>query len=174
MSDRALKILLGVSLVANVFIVGGVVGALYMRVNQPPSPAQRPAPLAGAADALSATDRDAFRAMIRAQIPVIRPLQQDARAARRDALAGLAAPAFDRAAVGALMARARDDEAKARGHMEESVLDFAAKLPVNERLALVSGMRRGAMERRMMMKGPRPEGPPPSDGPRPDAPPPPP
>ena len=51
-------------------------------------------------------------------------------------------PTFDRAQVGALMARARADEDKARGVMEGAVLDFAAKLPADERASLVRSMRR--------------------------------
>ena len=44
---------------ANVFIIGGLAGAIYMRASQPSSSLQHPPPLVGAADTLSPADRDA-------------------------------------------------------------------------------------------------------------------
>ncbi len=176
MSDRGLKIALGLSLVANVFIIGGVLGAVYMSPHGPWGGRGGPGnPLARAADALNPTDREAFHQVLRAQIPAVRPLQQDGRQARRQALDDLASPSFDRAAAGALMARARADDEKARGQIEDAVLDFAARLPADERAALAKGMRhdgvRGWMRRRGGPHGPA-EGPPPGE-PQPDGPPPP-
>jgi uncharacterized membrane protein len=138
MNGRGLKIALGVSIALNVFIVGGIVGAIYMhRTASPAGP-----PLMRAGDGLSSQDRDAFRRMLETEIPVVRPLQDDARQARRQAMDALQQPTFDRVQVGALMARARADEDKARGVMEGAVLDFAAKLPADERASLVRSMRR--------------------------------
>jgi uncharacterized membrane protein len=116
MSDRGLKIALGVSLVANVFVIGGVVGAIYMRGHSPFAMHGPPGnPLGRAAEMLNPNDRDAFHQTLRAQIQTVRPIQQDSHEARRQAMDDLAAPTFDRAATGALMARARADDEKARG-----------------------------------------------------------
>jgi uncharacterized membrane protein len=164
MSDRGLKIALGISLVANVFVIGGVLGAVYMRAHSPAGmhgPLGNP--LARATDMLNPNDRDAFHQMLRAQIPTIRPLQQDSRAARRQAMEDMTAPTFDRAGAGALMARARADDEKARGQIEDAILDFAAKLAPDERAALAKGMRRGAMQRWMLRKGGHPDGAPPPE-----------
>jgi uncharacterized membrane protein len=172
MSDRGLKIALSISLVANVFVIGGVVGAVYMRGHSPFVMHGAPGnPLGRAAEMLNPNDRDAFHQTLRAQIQTVRPIQQDSHEARRQAMDDLAAPTFDRAATGALMARARADDEKARGLMEDAILDFAAKLPADERTALAKGMRRDGMRRWMMHKGghggsndnpPPPDGPPPS------------
>jgi len=171
MSDRGLKIALGISLVANVFVIGGVLGAVYIGGHGPMGLRGPPGnPLVRAADQLNPADRDAFHQVIRAQIPVVRPLQQESHQARRQAMDDLAAPTFDRAAAGALMARARADDEKARGQIEDAILDFAAKLPADERTALAKGMRRDGMHRWMLRRGGRGgsgEGPPPPDGPPP-------
>ena len=165
MNGRGLKIALGVSLAINVFAIGGIAGALYMR-------AQSAVMHGGPAEALSPADRDAFRQMIRAQIPTLRPLQQDARQARHQAMTLLQAPTFDRAAVAALMARARADDQQARSQMEGAVLDFAARIPASERSALMHGLHHGAMQHWRMHGGPDGGPPPPPDGPESDAPPP--
>ena len=172
MSERGLTIALGISLVANVFVIGGVVGAIYMHAHSPAGMRGPPGnPLVRAADQLNPNDRDAFHQMLRAQIPTVRPIQQDSRQSRRQAMDDLMAPSFDRAAAGALMARARADDEKARGQIEDAVLDFAAKLPADERTALAKGMRRDGMHRWMMHRGgPGGSG----EGPSPDGPPPPP
>jgi uncharacterized membrane protein len=168
MSDRGLKIALGVSLVANVFVIGGVVGAIYMRGHSPFAMHGPPGnPLGRAAEMLNPNDRDAFHQTLRAQIQTVRPIQQDSHEARRQAMDDLAAPTFDRAATGALMARARADDEKARGLMEDAILDFAAKLPADERMALAKGMRRDGRRHWMHWggRGGSGDGPPPGDAP---------
>jgi uncharacterized membrane protein len=166
MSGNGLKIALGVSLVVNVFVVGAAAGVLLTHGHGPNGGRGGLGgnPLAHAGDALPTVDRDAFRATLRAQIPTVRPIQQDARQSRRAATDAIMAPTYDRAGIGALMARARADDEKARGQIEDAVLDFAAKLPADERTTLVEGMRRGAMQRWMQRRGggqPPQESPPP-------------
>jgi uncharacterized membrane protein len=149
MSDRPVKIALAVSLAVNVFVIGAVVGAIYMHMHAG-GPSRMGNPLLRASEALRPDDRTAFRQMLRAQIPLVRPIQTDAREARREAMTALEAASFDRAAVGALIARARADDEKTREVLEDAVLDFVAKLPADERAAMVDAMRRDAAKRWML------------------------
>jgi uncharacterized membrane protein len=142
---------LGVSLTANLFLVGAIVGALYMQAQKPPS---RPPVLLGRACATRAGQPPgAFRQMLCNQVPVIRPLQQDSFEAKRQAMALMTAPTYDRAAVGALFDRARADDMKVRAQVENAILDFAAPLPADRREHLVEMMRGNARRRAMMRQG---------------------
>ncbi len=149
MSDRGLKIALGVSLVANVFIVGAVAGALYMAAKPAPEPQHQipPRPCAGVAT----TQLNTLRAALCAQAPANRPLQLDSLAAKRQSLDLLTAPTFDRDAVDAQFARARDDDFKVRTRVETAIIDFAATQPLDRRAKLVDALRENA-RRRMMMR----------------------
>jgi uncharacterized membrane protein len=149
LTDRALKIGLGASLTANLFLVGAIAGALYMQSQKPP--ARPPAPLGrGCA---SDVQRGPLRQKLCDQVPTLRPIQQDSAAVKRQAMALMAAPTYDRAAIGALFDRARADDMKVRAQMENTILDFAAQLPVDRRERLVEGMRGNARRRMMMRQG---------------------
>ena len=79
-------LLLGLSLVVNVFVVGAFVGVFLGRiVNAPPPGAQRPNALMSAAGRLDPNDRDAFRALMQDVVQRDGPTQLDAREARRQA-----------------------------------------------------------------------------------------
>jgi uncharacterized membrane protein len=148
LSNRGLKIALGVSLVANVFIVGAVAGALYMAAKpKAEPPLQNPVrPCAGLAAAPAAT----LRTALCAQAAANRPLQQDSLAAKRQALELMTAPVFDRDATNAVFARARDDDFKVRARTETAIVDFTATLPLDRRAKLVDGLRENARRRAML------------------------
>jgi len=149
LTGRALPIALGISLTANLFLVGAIAGGLYMQAQKPPPQAQiSPGRACGDAGA----PRGAFRQMLCNQVQTVRPIQQDSAQAKRQALALLAAPTYDRAAVGALYDRARADDMKIRAQIENAVLDFAAHLSVNRRERLADGLRGNAKRRAMMMR----------------------
>ena len=149
MTDRSLKIGLGVSLTANLFLVGAIAGALYMQAQKPPP---RPPGPAGRPCAPGA-QRGPLRQLLCDQAPITRPIQQDSAAAKRQAMTLMAAPTYDRAAIGALFDRSRADDMKVRAQMENTILDFAAHLPVDRRERLVEGMRDNARRRMLMRRG---------------------
>jgi len=140
------KILLGVSLVLNLFVIGAVAGVLIIR-QQALARGGGGDPLMSAADALPPEQRGAFRAMIGPMLGSLRPDLRDARRARHDAMARFQVQPFDRAAASADFARARADDAAARGRVEEALLDFAAKLPPDRRAAFAKGLTRSAVAR---------------------------
>lgn len=150
MSPRALTIALVVSLVVNVFVIGAVAGVLLTH-GAPPwakSP-PRPNPLMAAAANLDPADRDALRALMIDEVQRQAPTRIDAMMARRQAVALMRAPTFDRAAAGAALDRARADDMAVRQKLENTLLDFAAKLDARSRIALSDGMTRGAARRWM-------------------------
>ena len=140
------KVLLGVSLVLNVFVVGAVAGVLVIR-QQVLARAGAGDPLMNAADALPPNQREAFRALIGPTLLSLRPGLRDARIARHDAMVRFRVQPFDRVAASADFARARADDAAARGRVEETLLDFAAKLPPDQRAVFARGLTRAAVAR---------------------------
>jgi uncharacterized membrane protein len=57
------------------------------------------------------------------------------------------APNFDRAAAGAALDRARADDVQVRQKLENTMLDFAAKLDQQNRTVLSEGLGRGPVIR---------------------------
>jgi uncharacterized membrane protein len=146
MSGRWLKILLGVSLVLNLFVIGAAVGVLLLR-HQAIARAEKADPVLSAADELPPAQRDAFRAMMSAKLASLGPGLRDARLARHDAMLRVRAEPFDRATASADLARGRADDAAARGAVEETILDFAATLPPDQRASFSRGLVRSAIAR---------------------------
>ena len=150
MTTRAMAIGLGVSLTANLFLVGAIAGALYMQSQKPPP--RQPAPL-GRSCANPAAPRGPFWQMLCDEVATARPIQQDSADAKRQAMVLMAAPTYDRAAIGVLFDRARADDMKIRAKMENAILDFATPLPVDKRERLVAALRGNARRRMMMRRG---------------------
>jgi len=151
MTTRAMKIGFGVSLTANLFLVGAIAGALYMQSQK--SPPRQPMLLGRACAGAAGAPRGPFRQMLCDQLPTIRPVQQDSFQAKQQAMALMTAPTYDRAAIGALFDRARADDMKARAQVENAILDFAAPLAVDKRERLVEALRGNARRRMMMRRG---------------------
>ncbi len=150
MSNRTLRILLIVSLVLNVFVIGGLAGAAIMwqrvETQRPLAGVGRPARLRQAAEALAPENRRMLRQSVRAAALSLRPQAAQARAARREAARLLVQPTFDRAAFEAALARARAADVTIRTRLEGAVIDAASRLPLAEREALAEGLdRSGAM-----------------------------
>ena len=146
MSGGGLKILLGVSLALNLFVIGAVAGVLLLR-QQSLTRVERGDPVLSAADALPPARRDAYRAMMTTTLKSLAPTLRDARLVRRDAMARIRTEPFDRAAVSADLARGRADDAAARGQVEEAILNFAATLPPDQRAIFGKGLVRAALAR---------------------------
>jgi uncharacterized membrane protein len=144
MSPRALWIALALSLVVNVFVIGAGAGLFFGRAFAPPSnPGPRPNALMTAADRLDPTDRDVLKALMQDDAQREGPTLLDARMARRQAVEMMRSPNFDRAAAGAALDRARADDMQVRQKLENTMLDFAAKLDVQGRSTLSEGLGHG-------------------------------
>jgi uncharacterized membrane protein len=137
---RGLTVALAVSVILNVFAVGAAAGLLLSRVIGPPPAAAQRSRLVVAADKLDAADRAAFLELLHDQAQAEGPVLLDARQARRQAVAALRAPSFDRAAAGAALDRARADDIAVRTKIENAVLDFAVGLNAQQRAALAAGV----------------------------------
>jgi len=142
MTSRGLKIALAISLALNVFAVGAVVGAGYMRhrLVEPPR-GERGPPLMRVGERLPEAKRAAFRARMRQEGMTARPLMREAREARREAIALFGQPQFDAAAASAALARARQAEFTARGRFETAMTEFATTLTPQERAELAKSIR---------------------------------
>lgn len=140
MSRRGwLWVLLGVSVAANLFLVGLWAGGRYMDGDHVRSGRREPAAMAE----LPPSTREALRAAVREA----RPDKQAAREARREAARIVAAQSFDRAAAEAALRRSRDLNAAARARTDRALLDAASKLGPQERASLARLLRRGEERR---------------------------
>ena len=140
MTGRTLRIVLICSLVVNIFLIGGLVGAgiVWKRVEaqRPLAGMGRPQRLRLAAMSLSPQYRRQLRRVVTETVLSLRPQAEEARAARQEAGRLLVQPRLDRAALDAAITGARVADVAIRTRLESSVIDFAATLPVSERIAL--------------------------------------
>jgi uncharacterized membrane protein len=141
-----MRILLGVSLALNLFMIGAIAGVFILR-QQIVARGVEADPVMHAADALPPARRDAYRALMRTTLEALRPGLRDARQVRRHAMAIMRAEPFDRAAANVDLAHARADDAAARGEVEEAILNFAQGLPQEQRAMFVRGLERSALTR---------------------------
>ena len=149
MSDRRLRVGLIVSVILNVFLIGGIAGGLaFWRLNPqvqavaPAGGAQPRRALRFAADGLAPEQRVAFlqtlRQVRRESLAQVREAQD-----HRRALVGLiGARDFDRAAVMAALDGARAADVAVRTRLETAVVDYAAGLSPADRAVLVQGLVR--------------------------------
>lgn len=150
MTDRGLKIALGVSVALNIFIVGAVAGGLIMGVRglDDRSHRDRP-PVIQMVQSLDEADRAAAEQTLRETGLVAREDFDAARRYRSEAIAVAGAEIFDRAAVEAALARSREFEGQGRSRLEGSLLDLMERLDQADRQRLAPGLaRRGRDGRR--------------------------
>jgi uncharacterized membrane protein len=178
MGRRGVWITLFVSLALNLFLVGAIVGALVIggRMREVRAEMRRgPGPgLWSAAQGLSPESQRAYHVALRGRSRETGDALRQSREARRAAWARLKAEPFDAAAMQADLDRARALEGQARGGVERRIVEFAATLTPQERVALAEQLARAAPgprgDGRMRRMGPPPEGGPPGPPPK-DAPP---
>jgi len=158
MSRRALFIVLFVSLALNLFLAGGIVGGLVIgaRFKAMHAEGRQGAPLWAAADGLAPEHRQAYRQALRGQAGAAGQSLREARRARREAWAELAAEPFDAQKVIGDLDRARARELDARAAVERRIVDFAGALSPEERARLSQGLARSAPGPRRPAGGPRP------------------
>ena len=149
-SRLPLKPLLTVSLVLNIFLIGGVAGGLYQWLSHPK-------PMVGAVVQhglrqimvqLPEQRRHQLRHLLRETRDESQPMILAGRQARQDVIQQLRAPTLDRDALVADLGRARDADAALRARVDTTLAQFATTLPVDEREQLAKSMyMRGAAKK---------------------------
>ncbi|AYV46529.1 hypothetical protein CFHF_15460 [Caulobacter flavus] len=146
-ADRRLIVALAVSGALNLFLVGGIAGAAWMRHEaRREAPvaaalAQRP-PLWTAGRDLPPEHRRALRRTLREAALENRADAQAARAERRAVVDAMLDGRFDRAQADRRMAAARTLEGGVRAKVDGRLTAFAESLPPEERKVLAEGLRR--------------------------------
>ena len=163
MSPR-LAIVLGVSLILNVFLVGLGIGAWVTGARLVPAQAaRRPVPnIWAAGDALPPAERDAFHQMLRERAQAVQPELKSVRLARREAAALISQPNYDPTAVGQALQRAREGEMHARGEIDDAFSGYLSHLTPPERAALAEAMvrnRPAGLRKAVGATGPAPSAP---------------
>lgn len=141
MTSRSLKIALAVSVALNVFALaaGGAVWVSQQKVEQGLAEAQKPGrsqPVWDVVERMDPAVRDQVKARMRASAMQARPDFEEARAARREAIALTEADRFDPVAVAALLERSRASEARGRSRLETGAVETLAQLSPADRKAL--------------------------------------
>lgn len=139
---------LAVSVIINVFLVGGIAGALYRwRGDEHIMLAQQHRNIRFAAQELAPQYRKAYAALLRQQRRNAAPYARQARQGRQYVAQLLMAPQFDQQAISMALTHIRDAEFEQRRQLEESIVAFAAALPFDERILLAQGLqRRGSFQ----------------------------
>jgi len=148
MNSRSVRVLVIVSVLLNVFLIGGIVGGGYRWVAAQRSVAEQQArPLRFAADGLSQERQQQFADDLRQARRDSRTLAQDSREGRLDVAQVMAAPQFDPAALDAALARTRNADMALRIRVEQTIATFAASLSPEERVIFADGLKRDGLLR---------------------------
>lgn len=140
MSSRTLRIALALSLIANLFLVGALVGGAAWLKGRSGTIAAGSLRVAGSE--LPRDERRAFRMALRDARRSVRPAIEDGRAARAQAADLLRRPVLDQAALDAALARIRTDDIAIRTAVERRAIAFAATLKPEDRARLAEAMVR--------------------------------
>lgn len=140
-SPKRLKTLLIVSLVTNVFLVGGIAGGIYQWSSHPrPHGAVVQHGLRQALTQLPDARRHQLRRMLRETRADNQTLIMASRDAHQDVVRRLRAPTLDRNALDDDLDRARTADITLRTRVDATLADFAASLPADERQTLADAM----------------------------------
>lgn len=163
MSPRAVKIALAVSVALNLFVLGGAVTAWMgwkaaeervQEVRRPP----RGGALRNALSQVEPATRIRVRQAMRASALAARPDFEEARTARREAVALASVDPFDAVAAAALLQRSREAEARGRARIEADSVQILTTLNAADRSALapILSRHRQGRDRRRERGGERP------------------
>ncbi|MDR5783984.1 periplasmic heavy metal sensor [Caballeronia sp. LZ065] len=146
MSSRTLKMVAGVSIVLNVFLLGSLAGGVFYLsgplVQKLCNAAAPPRGIGLAAADLSPERRKQLHQSLREMRLAHQPLIRESREGRIEIARLLAAPTFDRQTLDDVLARTRQADVTMRALTEGKVAEFASTLTFDERLKLVSAMER--------------------------------
>ena len=137
-----------VSVTFNVFLIGGIAGALYRwKGDEHAMLAQQHRNIHYAAESLAPQYRQAYAALLKQQQRNVMPYAKEARQGRQYVAQLLMAPQFDQAAMELALTHIRNAEFEQRRQLEDSIVAFAAALPFDERILLAQGLeRRGSFQ----------------------------
>ena len=138
MNERTLKVILALSLVANLFLVGALVGGATWIKSRPGMINAGSLRVAGAE--LPRNERRAFRSALHEARQSMMPTIKDGRKAREQAASLLGQPQLDQVALRAALARIRADDLTVRAGVEERAIVFAATLPPSDRARLAQAL----------------------------------
>ena len=152
MTSRSLKIALAVSVALNVFAVaaGAAVWVARDKIEDRVAEAHKPGRSAPVWDVIERMDpavRDKVKAQLRAAAMQARPDFDEARAARREAIALTGGETFDPVAVAALLERSRASEARGRSRLETGAVETLNQLSPADRKALAPILSRHKAKR---------------------------
>lgn len=154
MSRRTLMIVLAVSLALNLFAAAAAMTAYVNRATvqeriEQTRPDRVRIPAMEVVETLDESTRDAVRATLREAALAARPDFQEARQARRRAIALAEAETFDATAVSALLEQSRASELRGRARLEGDAVRVLSELNAEERARMsVILMRHGPRHRR--------------------------
>ena len=139
--NKGLKIALAASVALNIFAVvgGGTAWVLSRKAQEQAAEGRRPGrsePVWAVVEALPPAVRDQVNGELRASALEARPDFEDARAARREAIAMTASDGFDAVAVAALLERSRASEMRGRARLEAGAVETLGRLSAADRKAL--------------------------------------
>lgn len=139
MTARSLKPWLFVSILLNVFLIGGVGGGLYhwMASARPAEVVVNPHGLRQAMVKLPPERRRELRQLLRRNRDDSQPLIMAGREARLGVIKQLDAPSLDREALVAELAKAREADMALRALVDGTLAQFASTLTQDERQKLV-------------------------------------
>lgn len=171
MTSASLKIALAVSVALNVFAAAGAVTVWVAkdRVEKRVEAERRSGRTSAVWEAVGAMEpetQDRVKRDLRASALRARPDFDEAREARREAIALTQEARFDPVAVAALLERSRASEMRGRARLEADAVEVLGGLDAKDRKALAPILSRHKPRRG---RDERPETPEPPPGPRPDA-----
>lgn len=135
------KALLALSLLLNVFLIGGVAGGLYQwQSHAKPAVAVPQHGLRQAMAQLSDARRRQLRQMLRQTRSENQQLIVASRQARLDVVSHLQAPTLDRTALDSDLSKAREADISLRAKVDANLADFVGSLPPDERQLLAESL----------------------------------
>jgi uncharacterized membrane protein len=150
MRTRWLTVGLIASIVLNLFLIGAGAGVIALGVrmaHETPAGARRPGALVTATEGLPQPDRRNMRLMMRDVLLQVKPDSDRSLALRRAAWGALADPQPDAAAINQKLAESRQADIAVRTRVEQSIVDYAARMPPADRAIFAAGMRRALIAR---------------------------
>ncbi|KIQ10699.1 periplasmic heavy metal sensor [Pseudomonas simiae] len=142
MSAQSLKPWLLVSVLLNVFLIGGLAGGLYHWIasTQPAEVVVNQHGLRQAMVKLSPERRRELRQLLRHNTADSQPLIMAGRAARLRVIKQMEAPTLDRGALTTELAQAREADMALRALVDSTLAQFASTLAQDERQKLVEAL----------------------------------
>ncbi|MFB3306689.1 periplasmic heavy metal sensor [Pseudomonas sp. AMR01] len=142
MTARSLKPWLVVSVLLNVFLIGGVGGGLYrwMAAAKPAEAVVNQHGLRQAMVKLPEERRKELRVLLRHNRAESQPLIMAGREARMGVIKQLEAPTLDRDVLVSELAKAREADVALRALVDGTLAQFASNLPQDERQKLVEAL----------------------------------